>query len=304
MPRPRRLPQLLRHRHVQGRDRCARPRRCSCPLDRLLAETDSPYLAPVPHRGRRNQPACVPVVGARLADVRGVATGRWCASSPRCATARRCVPARRPLAFSSARGPAPESDPPGPGRDATDARRRTTADGSPSPPRSRVVALPGVLARQPRRPTHRRGRNVAAVGAPVADGDDRRRRPRRVDPMGDREAPIFLDGRRRHRRPTASIDARHRRRRPAHEQATSPRPTGARRRAAPSLHRSRSRPSGSRRHGDVNTRQRPDRRALQRPRYGRDGRRRAPIVDRRHATCLSRDRPTSPTRRSRSRVPW
>jgi TatD DNase family protein len=43
-----------------------------CPLDRLLIETDSPYLAPVPHRGRTNSPALVPVVGAAVAAVRGV----------------------------------------------------------------------------------------------------------------------------------------------------------------------------------------------------------------------------------------
>ncbi len=42
------------------------------PLDRLLVETDSPYLAPEPHRGRRNQPAHVTVVGARVAEVLGV----------------------------------------------------------------------------------------------------------------------------------------------------------------------------------------------------------------------------------------
>jgi TatD DNase family protein len=40
-----------------------------CPLDRLLVETDSPYLAPEPHRGRRNRPALVTVVGAYVADV-------------------------------------------------------------------------------------------------------------------------------------------------------------------------------------------------------------------------------------------
>lgn len=41
-----------------------------CPADRLLAETDSPYLAPVPHRGRTNRPAYVTDVVARLAEVR------------------------------------------------------------------------------------------------------------------------------------------------------------------------------------------------------------------------------------------
>jgi TatD DNase family protein len=41
-----------------------------CPIDRLLVETDSPYLAPVPHRGRTNVPALVPVVGAEVARVR------------------------------------------------------------------------------------------------------------------------------------------------------------------------------------------------------------------------------------------
>ena len=43
-----------------------------CPLERLLVETDSPYLAPVPYRGRPNRPALVPLVGAAVADVRGV----------------------------------------------------------------------------------------------------------------------------------------------------------------------------------------------------------------------------------------
>lgn len=42
-----------------------------CPADRLLAETDSPYLAPVPHRGRTNQPAFVTHVVAELARLRG-----------------------------------------------------------------------------------------------------------------------------------------------------------------------------------------------------------------------------------------
>jgi TatD DNase family protein len=53
-----------------------------CPLDRLLVETDSPYLAPVPNRGRPNQPAWVPLVGAGVAeagghDVAEVARATW-----------------------------------------------------------------------------------------------------------------------------------------------------------------------------------------------------------------------------------
>ena len=39
----------------------------ACPIERALVETDSPYLAPVPHRGQRNQPGWVPDVGAALA---------------------------------------------------------------------------------------------------------------------------------------------------------------------------------------------------------------------------------------------
>jgi TatD DNase family protein len=44
-----------------------------CPLDRMLVETDSPYLAPVPHRGRSNEPALLPLVGAGVAAAKGVA---------------------------------------------------------------------------------------------------------------------------------------------------------------------------------------------------------------------------------------
>jgi len=43
------------------------------PLDCMLVETDSPYLAPVPHRGKTNQPAWVRHVAEFIADLRGVA---------------------------------------------------------------------------------------------------------------------------------------------------------------------------------------------------------------------------------------
>jgi TatD DNase family protein len=42
------------------------------PLDRLLIETDSPYLAPVPYRGRPNEPAYVPYIAAKIASLRGM----------------------------------------------------------------------------------------------------------------------------------------------------------------------------------------------------------------------------------------
>ncbi len=43
-----------------------------CPTDRLLVETDAPFLAPVPHRGKPNTPALVPVVGEAVAAVKGI----------------------------------------------------------------------------------------------------------------------------------------------------------------------------------------------------------------------------------------
>jgi TatD DNase family protein len=42
------------------------------PLERCLIETDSPYLAPMPHRGQTNQPAWVAHVGAQLAAIKGL----------------------------------------------------------------------------------------------------------------------------------------------------------------------------------------------------------------------------------------
>lgn len=45
------------------------------PIDRLLIETDSPYLAPVPHRGKQNQPAYVVEVAAYIAQLKEIALG-------------------------------------------------------------------------------------------------------------------------------------------------------------------------------------------------------------------------------------
>ncbi len=42
------------------------------PLERMLVETDSPYLAPVPHRGKRNEPAYVRLIAATVANIKGV----------------------------------------------------------------------------------------------------------------------------------------------------------------------------------------------------------------------------------------
>lgn len=45
-----------------------------CPLNRMMVETDSPFLAPVPHRGKPNKPAWVTLVGKKIAEVKDVAT--------------------------------------------------------------------------------------------------------------------------------------------------------------------------------------------------------------------------------------
>jgi TatD DNase family protein len=58
-----------------------------CPLDRLLVETDAPFLAPVPHRGEDNRPALVPVVGGAVAKVKGVSADELATSSRLAASA-------------------------------------------------------------------------------------------------------------------------------------------------------------------------------------------------------------------------
>ena len=48
------------------------------PLDRLLVETDSPYLAPVPFRGKQNQPAYVVEVARKVAELKNVSFDQVC----------------------------------------------------------------------------------------------------------------------------------------------------------------------------------------------------------------------------------
>lgn len=42
------------------------------PIDRIVLETDSPYLAPTPHRGKRNEPLYIPLIGKRVAELKGI----------------------------------------------------------------------------------------------------------------------------------------------------------------------------------------------------------------------------------------
>jgi TatD DNase family protein len=42
------------------------------PLERILLETDAPYLAPVPYRGKRNESAYIPVIAEKIAALKGV----------------------------------------------------------------------------------------------------------------------------------------------------------------------------------------------------------------------------------------
>lgn len=48
------------------------------PLDRILVETDSPFLAPVPHRGKRNEPAFTSFVAKMIAELKGISFDKVC----------------------------------------------------------------------------------------------------------------------------------------------------------------------------------------------------------------------------------
>jgi TatD DNase family protein len=51
------------------------------PLERLLVETDAPYLAPVPYRGRRNEPAYVAATAATVASLKGIEPAQLAAAT-------------------------------------------------------------------------------------------------------------------------------------------------------------------------------------------------------------------------------
>jgi TatD DNase family protein len=52
-----------------------------CPLDRMFVETDSPFLAPVPHRGKRNEPAFVSQTARHIAELRAIAVEELAAAT-------------------------------------------------------------------------------------------------------------------------------------------------------------------------------------------------------------------------------
>jgi TatD DNase family protein len=59
----------------------------AAPLDRVMVETDAPYLAPIPHRGKRNEPSYVVNTLALLAELRGISLDEAAAATT--ANARR-----------------------------------------------------------------------------------------------------------------------------------------------------------------------------------------------------------------------
>lgn len=62
-----------------------------CPRDRLLLETDSPFMTPVPHRGQRNDPSLLPLICQKVADIWGVS--REACAEITFANGEKCFPA-------------------------------------------------------------------------------------------------------------------------------------------------------------------------------------------------------------------
>ncbi len=62
------IPGIVTFKSAQEMQEVAR----ELPLDRLMVETDSPFLTPVPFRGKRNEPAHVALVAAKVAEIRGM----------------------------------------------------------------------------------------------------------------------------------------------------------------------------------------------------------------------------------------
>ena len=60
------------------------------PLDRLLIETDAPFLAPLPHRGKRNEPSFVAHTNRKLAEIKGSLCSK---KNPRAAGTEEFLPA-------------------------------------------------------------------------------------------------------------------------------------------------------------------------------------------------------------------
>ena len=170
-----RLLRLVRRQRRPTRTRTtSAPRRAQVPADRILAETDCPYLAPQPRRGRPNEPANVVHTLAALAEARGEDAGR--------ARARRSTPTRA-AAFGAA----------------VSRSRRAEARARPALPRRREHPR---RDRAPRRARARRRRARDRPGPRRPDALPRR--ARRARPRG-RARP------RRSSRTCASARARERR---------------------------------------------------------------------------------------------
>jgi TatD DNase family protein len=85
--------------------RAARETAAVVPLDRVLLETDAPYLAPTPHRGHRNEPSYVRLVLERLVELRGLDFGKVATQTHDNAVqvfGQRLLGANRPLAWGRA----------------------------------------------------------------------------------------------------------------------------------------------------------------------------------------------------------